>query len=87
MDAFLRQAGVDGVGARDFLTCVSRGGPAPWPCRAGRIGWPLVSLATVAIGALMPLAYLMPRRERRRDLVQLALVDLASQLRAAIQAG
>jgi tight adherence protein B len=87
MNAFLRQAGVDGVSAREFLLVSVAAGLLLAFAAQVVLGWPLVSLATAAIGALIPLAYLLPRRERRRDLVQLALVDLASQLRAAIQAG
>ena len=87
MDAFLRQAGVDGVGARHFLLVSAAAGLLLGLAVQVALGWPLFSLATAAIGALIPVSYLLPRRERRRDLIQLALVDLASQLRSAIQAG
>ena len=87
VDAFLRQAGVDGVAPRDFLIVSAAAGLLLGLAVQVALGWPLVSFATAAVGALVPVAYLLPRQERRRDRIQSALVDLASQLRSAIQAG
>ncbi len=87
VDAFLRQAGVDGVAPRDFLILSAAAGLLLGLAVQVGLGWPLVSLATAAVGALIPVAYLLPRQERRRNRIQSALVDVASQLRSAIQAG
>ncbi len=87
MAAFLRQSGVEGVSVRDFLLLCAAAGVLLAIAVQITLGWVLVSVATAAVGTVLPLAYLAPRRERRRELIQLGLVDLASQLRAAIQAG
>jgi len=86
-EAFLRQAGVEGVRVRDFLVVCAAAGIFLGLVAQFVLGWPLVSLVAAALGSVVPLAYLAPRRERRRGQVQVALVDLAAQLRAAIQAG
>jgi tight adherence protein B len=86
-EAFLRQAGVEGVRVRDFLVVCAAAGIFLGLVAQFVLGWPLVSLVAAALGSVVPLAYLAPRRERRRSQVQVALVDLAAQLRAAIQAG
>ena len=86
-EAFLRQAGVEGVRVRDFLVVCAAAGIFLGLAAQFVLGWPLVSLVAAALGSVVPLAYLAPRRERRRAQVQVALVDLAAQLRAAIQAG
>jgi len=86
-EAFLRQAGVEGVRVRDFLVVCAAAGIFLGLVAQFVLGWPLVSLVAAALGSVVPLAYLAPRRERRRGEVQVALVDLAAQLRAAIQAG
>jgi tight adherence protein B len=85
--AFLRQAGVEGVSARDFLLACGAAGLAVGVVAQLVLGWVLVSVAVASIGAVVPLGYLARRRERRRDLIQLALVELAAQLRSAILAG
>src|SRR5262249_21269293 len=51
------------------------------------LGWPAVSVAAGALGALGPLSYFGPRRERQRAAMQIGLVEATAQLRAAIQAG
>jgi len=86
-NAFLRQAGIEGVSARDFLIACAAAGLTLGVVVQLVMGWALVSVAAACVGTAVPLAYLAPRRERRRDLIQAALVDLAAQLRAAIQAG
>jgi tight adherence protein B len=85
--AFLRQAGVEGVSARDFILACAAAGLTLGIAVQLLTGWALVSVAAACVGAVIPLAYLAPRRQRRRALVQVALVDLAAHLRAAIQAG
>src|SRR5215472_9240272 len=77
MAAFLRQAGVEGVSARDFMLVSASAGLLCGVVVQVALGWILVSLATATAGTLLPLAYLAPRRQRRRELTQLALVDLA----------
>jgi tight adherence protein B len=86
-EAFLRQAGVEGVRVRDFFVACAAAGIFLGLVAQFVLGWPLVSLVAAELGSVVPLAYLTPRRERRRGQVQVALVDLAAQLRAAIQAG
>src|SRR5687768_16218313 len=66
--AFLRQAGVEGVSARDFLLACGAAGLAIGVVAQLLLGWVLVSVAAAFIGAVVPLAYLARRRERRRDL-------------------
>jgi tight adherence protein B len=84
---FLRRAGLDGVTVRDFALVSLLVGLAFGVLAQLLLGWPAVSLVAAALGLLGPLAYFTPRQERRRAAIQVALVEAAAQLRAAILPG
>ena len=84
---FLRRAGLDGVTVRDFALVSLLVGLAFGVLAQLLLGWPAVSLAAAGLGLLGPLAYFTPRQERRRAAIQVALVEAAAQLRAAILPG
>ena len=86
-EEFLRRAGLDGVTVRDFALVSLLVGLAFGVLAQLLLGWPAVSLAAAGLGLLGPLAYFTPRQERRRAAIQVALVEAAAQLRAAILPG
>jgi tight adherence protein B len=87
MEEFLRHAGLDNVSPRAFLLVSLASGTAAGLCVQLLLGWPALSAVAAVLGALVPVAYFTPRRDRRRAAIQVALVEATAQLRAAIQAG
>ena len=51
------------------------------------LGWPLVSALSAALGLILPYVYVSQRAERRRAVVQGALVDAITHLRDGIRTG
>lgn len=87
LEEFLRQAGVEGVGTRDFLLLSAGAGAAAAAAAQLALGWPVVSAATFLVGLALPTWYFRQRAERRRDAVQAALADAVDVLRAAVRTG
>jgi tight adherence protein B len=84
---FLGHAGLEGVTVRGFVLVSAASGLASGLAAQVALGWPALSIAAGVLGALAPLGYYAPRRDRRRAAIQVALVEATAQLRAAIQAG
>jgi len=87
LEEFLRQAGVEGVGGRDFLLLSAGAGAAAAGAAQLTLGWPVVSVAAFVVGAALPAWYFRQRGERRRAAVQAALADAVDALRAAVRTG
>ena len=87
MEEFLRQAGVQGVGTREFLLLSAAAGAAVAGAAQLALGWPVVSAAAFAVGLALPAWYFRQRAERRRAAVQAALADAVDVLRAAVRTG
>jgi len=83
----LRHAGLEDVSPRAFVLASIASGLLAALGAQLMLGWPAVSVAAAALGALAPLSYFGPRRERRRAAMQVGLVEAAAQMRAAIQGG
>jgi len=87
LEEFLRQAGVEGVGTRDFLLLSAGAGAAAAGAAQLALGWPVVSGAAFLVGLALPAWYFRQRAERRRAAVQAALADAVDVLRAAVRTG
>lgn len=87
LEEFLRQAGVEGVGTRDFLLLSTGAGAAAAAAVQVALGWPVVSAAAFLVGLALPAWYFRQRAERRRAAVQAALADAVDVLRAAVRTG
>ncbi len=87
LEEFLRQAGVEGVGTRDFLLLSAGAGAAAATAAQLALGWPVVSAAAFLVGLALPAWYFRQRAERRRAAVQAALADAVDVLRAAVRTG
>jgi len=87
VEGWLHRAGLHDVTPRDFvlfslLTAGISGLAAHlW------LGWALVSLCVAVIGGVAPAVYYLRRHDRRRALLQDALVDAISQVRDGIRTG
>src|SRR5437899_2604304 len=60
---FLRHAGLEGVSIRSFILASIASGLLAALAAQLILGWPAVSVAAAALGALGPLSYFGPRRE------------------------
>lgn len=87
IEEFLRQAGADGIRPRDFLAASLLVGGAVAAATQALLGWPVVSLAALLVGCLLPAWYLQNRREARRTALQGALADAVDALRASVRTG
>lgn len=87
LEEFLRQAGVEGVGARDFLLLSAGAGAAAAGAAQLALGWPVVSGAAFLVGLALPAWYFRQRAERRRAALQAALADAVDVLRAGVRMG
>lgn len=86
---FMAVAGVRGVtvSLRNFALFSLGWGVATGVAAQALFGWPVVSLALAGLGATGPGLYYTLRHDRRRAVVQAALIDAIAQLRDAIRAG
>lgn len=84
---FLVQAGLRDVSPRDFLLFSVGSGLGLGLLAQIVLGWPLVSVLAFGLGLGAPLAYYMHRRDRRRAVIQEALVEGIAQLRDMIRTG
>lgn len=87
LQEFLVQAGLRDVAPRDFFGFSVGAGVALGLFTQALLGWPLVSLLAFGMGLGAPFAYYVQRRERRRAVIQDALVEAISQLRDQIRTG
>ncbi len=87
LDAFLAEAGVEGVSTRDFLLLSAGAGAALAVVVQLALGWPVVTVAAFLVGLALPVWYFRQRREARRDVIQAALADAVDALRSAVRAG
>jgi len=87
LDAFLEEAGVEGVSTRDFLLLSVGAGAALAVTVQLALGWPVVTAAAFLIGLVLPVWYFRQRREARRDVIQAALAEAVDALRSAVRAG
>ena len=87
LDAFLAEAGVEGVSTRDFLLLSAGAGAALAVVVQLALGWPVVTAAAFLVGLALPVWYFRQRREARRDVIQAALADAVDALRSAVRAG
>ena len=87
LDAFLEEAGVEGVSTRDFLLLSVGAGAALAVAVQLALGWPVVTAAAFLVGLALPVWYFRQRREARRDVIQAALAEAVDALRSAVRAG
>ena len=87
LDAFLAEAGVEGVSTRDFLLLSAGAGAAAAVAVQLALGWPVVTAAAFIVGLALPVWYFRQRREARRDVIQAALAEAVDALRSAVRAG
>jgi|FLYL01.1.fsa_nt_gi tight adherence protein B len=86
-EEFLQQAGVEGVGTREFVLLSMGAGVATATIAQLALGWPVVTAAAFAVGLVVPAWYFRERREARRTAIQAALADAIDALRSAVRAG
>ncbi len=84
---FLVQAGLRDVTPRDFLLFSLGAGLTSGTLIQIILAWPLVSVLAFGLGLGAPLAYYVHRHDRRRALIQDALVEAIVQLRDMIRTG
>ena len=84
---FLARAGLHGVRPREFAFVITATSLVTGSIAQLLLGWPAVSVLVAGIGGLLPVAYTLRRYDRRRAMVQTALVQAIAQLRDAIRSG
>ena len=87
VEDFLSQAGLHEVRPRDFVVFSVGTALASGLVAQLFLGWIVVSLLIVGLGLVGPLLYYRHRRDRRRGLLQDALIEATGQLRDAIRTG
>ncbi len=87
VEDFLSQAGLHEVRPRDFVVFSVGTALAGGLVAQLFLGWIVVSLLVVGLGLVGPLLYYRHRRDRRRGLLQDALIEATGQLRDAIRTG
>ena len=87
VEDFLSQAGLHEVRPKDFVVFSVGTGLAGGLVAQLLLGWIVVSLLVVGLGLIGPLLYYRHRRDRRRGLLQDALIEATGQLRDAIRTG
>lgn len=87
VDEFLVRAGLPDVAPRDFVLFSLAAGLVAGLLAQLLLGWPVVSLLAALFGLLAPFAYYVQRHDRRRAVLQTALVEAIAQLRDAIRTG
>ncbi len=87
VEEFLSQAGLHEVRPRDFVVFLIGTALAGGFVAQLFLGWIIVSLLVVGLGLIGPLLYYRHRRDRRRGLLQDALIEATGQLRDAIRTG
>jgi len=87
VEDFLSQAGLHEVRPRDFVVFSVGTALAGGLVAQLFLGWIVISLLVVGLGLIGPLLYYRHRRDRRRGLLQDALIEATGQLRDAIRTG
>ena len=87
IERFLARAGLHGVRPRGFAFVITTTSLVTGLIAQLLLGWPAVSVLVAGLGGLLPVAYTLRRYDRRRAIVQAALVQAISQLRDAIRGG
>lgn len=87
IDTLLSQAGVEAVGAREFLVISIVAGVVVCLLSQAAMGWPLVSLALGFVGAGLPTWYFAAKAERRSLAMRAALADAVDALRSSVRTG
>lgn len=87
VEEFLVRAGLRDVTPRGFILFSVGSGLLTGLLAQLFLGWGLVSLVALPIGAVVPFVYYVHRHDHRRALVQAALVESISQLHDSIRAG
>ena len=84
---FLIQADLHDVSPRDFVLFSLGSGLALAIVVEVLLTWPLVSVLAFGLGLSAPFAYYVHRKDRRRAVIQDALVEAIAQLRDMIRTG
>lgn len=87
VEEFLVRAGLRDVTPRDFVLFSLGTGLFTGLLAQLFLGWGLVSVIAMPLGAVAPFVYYVQRHDRRRAAVQVALVEAIGQLRDSIRAG
>jgi tight adherence protein B len=87
VEEFLTQAGLHEVRPRDFVIFSLGTAFASGLVAQLLLGWFVVSLLVVGLGLIGPLLYYRHRRDRRRGMLQDALIEATGQLRDSIRTG
>ncbi|HEX2037454.1 MAG TPA: type II secretion system F family protein, partial [Chloroflexota bacterium] len=84
---FLTRAGLHDVTPRDFLLFSLGAGAVAGLVAQLLLGWGVVTALAAGIGSIFPFGYYVHRHDRRRAVLQEALVDAIGQLRDSIRTG
>jgi len=87
VEEFLVRAGLREVTPREFVLFSLGAGVVTGVFAQLFLGWGVTSLVAAGLGLIAPLVYYLQRHDRRRPVVQAALVEAIGQLRDAIRAG
>jgi tight adherence protein B len=87
IEEFLVRAGLHDVTPRDFCVFSLGAGGLAGLLAQVFLGWGVVSGLAAGLGLLAPYAYYVRRHDRRRAVIQDALVEAIEQLRDAIRTG
>ena len=87
VEEFLIRAGLPEVTPREFVLFSLGAGVVTGVFAQLFLGWGVTSLVATGLGLIAPLVYYLQRHDRRRPVVQAALVEAIGQLRDAIRAG
>lgn len=87
VEAFLLQAGVRDVSAREFIGFSLGLGIGAALIAQVFIGWGVVSLVAAGLGGVAPMLYYLQRQSRQHAAIQSAMADAIAQLRDSIRTG
>jgi tight adherence protein B len=87
VEDFLIRAGLPDVTPRDFVLFALATGLAAGLAAQVFLGWGVLSLLAAGLGLAAPFVYYVRRHDRRRETLQVALVEAIDQLRDAIRTG
>jgi len=77
----------DGVGPRELALATAGSGAASAVIAQAFLGWPVVTLASLGVGLLLPCWYFRQRAERRRAEIEEAIGEAVEALRDAVRIG
>ena len=87
LERLFAQSGAEGIGPRELVLASAGSGIASGLVAQLFLGWPVVTLASLGVGLLLPSWYFRQRAERRRAEIEEAVGEAVEALRDAVRIG